>query len=68
MASVLTVVNKLVERRVPWRITPRPSTSSKIQKYSHNFELILAANREGANKHDTYRVSSGATITRQIYS
>ena len=37
-------------------------------KYSHNFELILAANREGANKHDTYRVSSGATITRQIYS
>ena len=44
MASVLPVENKLVESRVPWRITPRPSTS-----YSHNFELILAANREGAN-------------------
>ena len=49
MASVLPVVNKLVERRVPWRITPRPPKSSKIQKYSHNFEMIFAANREGAN-------------------
>ena len=49
MASVLPVENKLVESKVPWRITPGPPTSSKIQKYSHNFELILAVNREGAN-------------------